>query len=1206
VISWIAFFPSQNPIHEIRTLPNTNEDAGHVGILTQVLPFLGFQPIGNKKHMVPGKSITFFCAGIFLFFCPLSVFPQSQTTGRIVGTVRDQNGAAILEAEVTVRSLANTEERKATTDRGGNYVVLSVAPGTYHLSITATGFKKAAIEYVQVTITETFRVDVNLDVGTISEQTNIPASAPLLQTDGPQLGRVVDSRAVWELPLATRNFLQFLALSPGTFADLPDNTALGRNSQTISVNGARVTQNNFEFNGIDANALGQNSTGALAVPAPETIQQFKVQTSLYDATFGRGAGGSVQAVTLSGTSEFHGALYEYFRDDALNANNPFLKAAGVARPILKRNVFGGLLGGPIKNDSVFFFGSYQGTRERNGASDNSLSSSIFIATGLTDDRSQQTLLAAFRPRLPNGQFATSIHSSALALLNTKLPDGQFLIPTPQADGRYSGSAISTYREDQFNANLDYRVGEKDWLVVKFFFSNAAQFAALPGNAANVPGFGADRKNENRLFSVQNIHTFSASTVNEARVGYSVVYTDSFGRHPIKDSDVGINRANANAYPGLGLIRIGSAGALGIGQAGTNSLIIGNAGTSVDIRQDNGAITMVDILSMTKGRHSMRTGGGIISYRTDARTNNNRRGQIGFQSFNNFLLGLPTSSLNAEGINTRFLRTTDYNLFLQDDWKLSQKLTLNLGLRYELNLPPYETRGAIGTFDPALYQPRMEVDARGNPVGPPVGGFVQAGNVVPEYDMAGVPNVSKRIFTNIDPNNFGPRVGFAYSPFDSWQLTLRGGYGIYYSRPSASHITNSINSPPTYALGRSPADTLIPLENPYSPLPAQDQFPTFVPGVALSSSTFDRDLRTAYFHQYNASLQYMLSQDLLLEVAYVGTSGHNLFRNVRINQARLASTQQPIVNEVTGQVITTNSPANATLRAPYQGADIVGFQQFQYSAESAYNSLQMSLTRRLSKGLQLLASYTYAKSIDNASGQDGLDPTTILGNQLDPKANRGVSDFDRTHRLVLSYLWDLPTPTFAARSRAGKLLFSNWQVAGIITAMSGQPFDIVDSAAGSFYFGANSGLARPNWATGATRDTATSNVPPGYFFNPLAFVRPVVQMGQPIPSSNGVAFAGAQGTDIGNVGRNALRGPRQINVDFSVIRRFLFGESRSVEFRAEFFNLFNHVNLANPNSNLNAAIVNSSTGEIINPGDFGRITSTSNNPRLIQFALKFNF
>ncbi|PYS78439.1 MAG: hypothetical protein DMF70_14745, partial [Acidobacteria bacterium] len=449
----------------------------------------------------------------------------------------------------------------------------------------------------------------------------------------------------------------------------------------------------------------------------------------------------------------------------------------------------------------------------------------------------------------------------------------------------------------------------------------------------------DGRNENRLFSIQNIHTFGARTVNEARVGYSLIFSDSFGRHPVKDSDVGIRRANASAYPGLGIIRIG-AGALGIGNADTNALTIGNAGTFVDLKFDNSAITLVDILSITRGRHSVRTGGGIISYRTNVTTNNNRRGQIVFQNFNNFLLGLATSSVNGEGINTRFMRAADYSLFLQDDWKLSQKLTLNLGLRYELDLPPYETRGALATFDPALYQPRMEVDASGNPVGPPVGGFVQAGNVIPQYDLADVPNVGKRVFTSVDPNNLGPRVGLDYSPLDSSRLTLRGGYGIFYSRPSAVYIANTTNAPPTYAIRRS-----------------QDQFPAFVPGVALSSSSFDRRLRTAYFHHYNASLQYALSQDLLLEVAYVGTRGHNLFRNVRINQARLASTQQPIVNAVTGQVITTNTPANATLRAPYQGADIAGFQQFQYTAESAYNSLQMSLTRRLSKGLQLLASYT---------------------------------------------------------------------------------------------------------------------------------------------------------------------------------------------------------------------------------------------------------
>jgi hypothetical protein len=1139
-----------------------------------------------------------------LSLATVSAVAQSQTTGRIIGIVKDPNGALIVGAEVTVTSLATAKERKVTTDAEGNYAVPLLSPGTHRVRVAARGFNEALIDSVRVVITETTTVNAELAVEGINVEQITVSAAPLIQAGGPQLGRVVDSRSVSELPLATRNFTQILALSPGASVSLPDNTALGRNSQNVFVNGARATQNNFEINGIDANRLDNNSTGTVAVPAPESLQEFKVQTSLYDATFGRGAGGSVQAVTRSGTNEFHGALYGYFRDDAFNANNPFLKAADVERPVLRRSVFGGLIGGPIKTDRAFFFASYQGTRERNGASDSSLSSSILIDRRLTDDRSEQTLLANFRPTLfPGGPPATSIHPAALALLNIKLPDGRFLIPTPQSDGRYSGSAVSTYREDQFNANVDYRAGEKDWLAGRFFFSKAPEFGALPDGGANVPGFGADRKNDNLLFSVQDIHTFGPRTVNEARVGYSLVYADSLGRHPVEDSDVGIRRANAGAYPGLGLIRIGA------GEA----LAIGNAGSFVDITSDNSAITLVDILSVIRGRHSLRMGGGIIYYRTNVTTNNNRRGAIAFQSFNRFLLGLATSSVNGEGINTRFMRAADYSLFLQDDWKLSQRLTLNLGLRYELNLPPYETRGALATFDPALYRPRMEVDAIGNPVGPPVGGFVQAGNVIPQYDLADVPNVGRRVFTGVDPNNFGPRVGFAYSPFDSGRLTLRAGGGVYYSRPSTIHINNTINAPPTYAIRRSPAGAPVRLEDPFAPLPSQDQFPVFVHGVLLSSSTFDRRLRTPYLHQYNASLQYALSQDLLLEVAYVGTRGHNLLRNVRINQAQLASTEQPIGNAVTGQMITTNTPTNATLRAPYQGADIVGFQQFQYTAESAYNSLQTSLTRRLSQGLQLLASYTYAKSLDNASGQRGpgasgswIDTVTILGNQLDPRANRGVSDFDFTHRFVLSYLWDLPRPAFSRRSAAGRALLSGWQVAGIVTAMSGQPFDVVDSAAGSFYFGPNSGLSRPNWAPGATRDTATRNVPPGYFFNPFAFVRPLLEAGQLIPSSNGTAVAGAPGTDIGNVGRNVLRGPRQTNVDFSVIKRFPLGETKSVEFRAEFFNLFNQVNFAPPVNNLNAATVDQSTGRIIDPGDFGRVTSTSNNPRLIQFALKLNF
>jgi hypothetical protein len=315
--------------------------------------------------------------------------------------------------------------------------------------------------------------------------------------------------------------------------------------------------------------------------------------------------------------------------------------------------------------------------------------------------------------------------------------------------------------------------------------------------------------------------------------------------------------------------------------------------------------------------------------------------------------------------------------------------------------------------------------------------------------------------------------------------------------------------------------------------------------------------------------------------------------------------------VTGQIITTNTPAstNVQLRAPFQGVDISGFSQIQSTGQSTYNSLQMSLTKSLSKGLQFLASYTYARSIDNGSGQDTFDTFPILGNQLDSRANRGVSDFDRTHRFVLSYLWDLPRPAFAARSTAGRLVFSNWQVAGIMTAMSGLPIDVSDSNAGSFYLGPNNGLSRPNWAPAATSSTATSNIPAGYFFNPFAFARPTVLAGQLIPSSNGTATAGASGTDFGNVGRNVLRGPRQTNVDFSIIKRFPIRESKNIEFRAEFFNLFNHVNFANPISNFNAVpSIDPNNGQIMSnsPGDFGRITSTSNNPRLIQFAMRLNF
>src|SRR5256886_706260 len=496
----------------------------------------------------------------FLLLASLSVLPQGGTTGRIAGSVRDKSGAAIAGAEITVAGRATGEERKVISDStGSNYAVVLLPPGHYRVSIKAGGFKQTVFEDVQVNITQTTVVNADLEVGDLKESVTISTAPSLIQKDGPQRGRVVDSRAVSELPLATRNFTQILALSPGATVALPDNSALGRNSQNISVNGARTTQNNYQINGVDANRLGVNAAGTLAVPAPETIQEFKVQTSLYDATFGRAGGGNIQAVTKSGGNDFHGSMYEYFRNGALNANNPFLKAAGVQRPVLTRNVFGALLGGPIKSDKAFFFGSYQGTRERNGGSSSSLSQSILIDRKLTNDRSAATLQAAYG--------LASINAVALLLLNTKLPNGQFLLPTPQANGRYSGSAISTYREDQFNTNIDYRINERTWLAAKFFFSNSPLIRALGAlnEGANVPSVALDQKQDNRVISVQAIRTFSSTVINEARLGYNFIRQDNFPQGPVKDSDVGIKRANANAFPGLGMIRIGrDAGAVSIG------------------------------------------------------------------------------------------------------------------------------------------------------------------------------------------------------------------------------------------------------------------------------------------------------------------------------------------------------------------------------------------------------------------------------------------------------------------------------------------------------------------------------------------------------------------------------------------------------------------------------------------------------------------
>jgi hypothetical protein len=1143
--------------------------------------------------------------------CALFVFASKsttcQTTGRITGVVKDSSGGVIVGAEVQAVNDATREKWKVVTDDAGNLSFVLLPPGPYQIDVSAESFKTTVLNDVPVRITETTTINVSLTVGNRVEKVIVNDSAPLLQTDGPQLGRVVDSRAVVGLPLATRNFTQILTLSPGTASYLPDSTAVGRNTQAISVNGARVTQNFFQINGIDATTMGTNGPILVAIPAPETIEEFKVQTSLFDASYGRSGGANIQLVTKTGGNEIHGDVYEYFRNEMLDANNPFLKAAGLARPLLRRNIFGGVLGGPIRKSRAFFFVSYQGSRERNAASIiNSISSNVLVAPGLTGDRSASTLEKTFN--------VSTIDPSSLALLNAKLPNGQFVIPTPQPNGLFSGSSPSNFQENQFNSNADFRLSSSNSLTANFFFANTSQFLVLPsfrGTGPNVPGYGTDQTFNNRVVSLQDIHCFSPGLTNELWLGYAFNSNNTIPYEPVTDSEIGVSRPNAAELPGLPLIRIAPA---------AGGVVVGTP-TSIGLTKASVA-TLADSLSLLRRNHTIRTGFEIRFNEVNFAQQTFTRGQIDFVDFHSFLAGTTQVTTFGNGLGDRRQRAWDYNFFVQDDWKVSPQFAVNLGLRYELDLPVYDTRGRLSTFDPTLYAPRQQVQ-NGDPVGPPVGGFVQAGNVIPSLDLSGVPNVSKYVVRSIDPNNFAPRIGFDYSPLRSSRLAVRGGYGIYYSRVTFAYASASAQLPPMFALGvRSGAR----FDDPFLHVPSQVQFPTFVPGVPLAGPAFDRGLRTPYVHQYNLSVQYELRKDLLLETAYVGTRGRKLLRQLTINQAQLASPQNPIANAVTGAVITTNTPGNAILRAPLQGVSINGFSLNESTGNSSYDSLQMSLTERLSHGLQFLAAYTFAKSIDNASGSGGgagivgvvntgavNDTSLILGNQIDPRANRGLSDFDRTHRFVLSYQSDLPKPGFASHSRFYRLATWNWETSGILTAMSGLPIDVVDTGAGDLY-GLAKGLnplARPSLAVGMSCQDALRNIPGGYFFNPGVFARPLVSAGRPIPSSGGVATASAAGTDIGNVGRNCLRGPRQVNLDLAFAKLIPVAESRNFEFRAEFFNLFNHPNFANPISNLNALFasggrIDPTTGQVLNAGNFGRIISASNNPRIVQFALKFNF
>jgi hypothetical protein len=1116
-----------------------------------------------------------------IVFGLLAVGPaSSQTTGTITGTVTDISGAVVPGVKVVAAGKTTGERRETGANQAGQYTFPFLPPGDYELHFSVSGFTTQT-RTATLAVTERIAIDAVLQPAGINERVEVSASGAMLQTESAALGRVVEGSAVKELPLATRNFTQLLTLSPGTSSQLNNAGALGRGTQIISASGARTTSNAILIDGVDAlnihtNAAADNGVGSngIMTPSPEAIQEFKVQTSLYDAQSGRSGGASVSVVTKSGTPEFHGSAFEFFRNEHLNANDFFFNSTGTPRAELRQNQFGATLGGPIRKEKTFFFVSCQGMRQRNGLS----GSFSLTLPQIPLDRSVASLAKAFGGQKGRGSTVVAtdganINPVALAILNLKLPDGSYLIPSPQTSGsgvNYTASVPASYTDDQGMVNIDHHFSQSNRLALKLMIGEEPTWK--PTGSASVPGFGSTQDFSNKNISLTDVHVFSGSLVNEARVGVSRVLGVVVPQTKVLLKDIGMTRFNSADYPDIPLIT--QSGGFAIGYD-----------TNGDQMVKPTTWHLNDTVSWIKGHHELRLGVEYRHYIDDYYSRNRYRGTITMPSMADFLIGRAgtpvaqggngsgTSNLSATEVGTGIPdgadRITDVAPFVQDTWKVTQHLTINLGLRWEYTGFPVDKYGRRGNFDYRLYQ------------APPAGGFTSAGFVqsnTAQKPLSGLPAVAPELVDHVPMHNFAPRLGIAYKLTD--RIALRAGYGIFYDRLSNQLGLLTSQSAPNYLRAAYASADTVPysLQNPFPVLPVSSQFPQ-LPVIYAPPYTADHpaiglnsmypNLRVPYLNQWGMNVQWQAVHDTLVEIGYVGTKGTSLPVRRAINQAVLASPDHPIYG------ITTNTTANTALRVPYEGFSPSGLLAEETDADSRYNSLQASVTRRFSHGLRFLASYTYSKSMDDTSGGNTTIFSEITGNEADLGSSKGVSDFDRTHRFVLNFTYEIPKFGGRLRSRGvGKRILDGWLVSGLTIWQSGTPFTVSDSGGATFYGTSGS---RANYALGATADSATYSTPVeqrlNAFFNVAAFTK--------------------AGTFFGNVGRNTMRGPRQRNFDFSVNKRTAITERLQTEFRTEFFNAFNMVNFSAPAGNINSSGV-------------GIIKSTNGNPRVIQFAMKLTF
>jgi hypothetical protein len=1176
---------------------------------------------------------------IFLLMVCLAgaAWAQGGATGAIGGTVQDATGAVIPNANVIIESQATTEVvRQITSDSSGLFTATLLPVGTYTVEVTASGFPVTRFPGIVVRITETTRMIATVKVVAVTQVVEVQSQIENVNTTDATTGESLGSDTITTLPLATRNFQQLLTLSAGASSDLNNASQLGRGVVYIHVNGGREDNNNYLIDGITVADYAFGELTYTPLPNPDSIQEFKVSTSLYDASQGRNGGGNINASMKSGTSSVHGDLWEYFRNTSLDATDYFLK-----RVVIQQNIFGGDLGGPVgpKAKLGYFYVNYQGTRQRSGASPGTFINSPSIPYVPVQDRQSASRMAT------DCNGGAAIDPVALNILNVKSDQfgagaGGYLFPLPTnvASTTPCGTAVpfvvskpGKFTDDQFTGNWDreFRNG-RDHLSERFFWSDSDTFQPFGADnfiiqTGGQPGvnnlnFPLDIPLHSRFGSITETHIFSNTLLNEFRFGINIISDRLDNRAPVTGAQVGINLPTATGVNG-------QAGDPNMYRLHFNTFEFGPYTTQLQSALSDNFVWL-DTVSWTRGAHLFRFGGEIdqVAMRRNLPTADN--GYVFFvpsppatpaTDFQGFLSGSPFLAMAGGGSGNHDYRVPSRSWFVQDDWRASQTLTLNLGFRNEFVGAPYDLLCHTGNTDPRL------APTTGQP-------FVYP-KCVNKFDLTGITGTLNRAgLKNEFATVWEPRIGFAYDVAGRHTTSIRGGYGIYAVREDLGAVDNLAIAPPIFSFkvgslpGAGSLANLFAANGPF-PIPPLGAAPTqpFVPvpsfftGFSRCSfplpqqcaagfsgtvqSLFEASVPLHWVvgttQQWNLSIQRQIGRDWFAELAYVGTKGSRLRSTIDDDQATLATTQHPVTIPYAcgggpgSCAIVDSTVENSAARAPYLGINSVNFEDFPANSDSHYDALQATVGHRFSRGLYFQGAYTYSKSIDDVSTAS-VAFITRVNDQLDARASRGLSDFDRRHRFVTSAVYELPALTRS--SQLVKSVLGGWETSGVIILQSGTPFTVFDPAGGTAY-----NLASPSsTATFGSGFGCGNALSSGSIHSRLAnWVNPAAYTSDPFaPLSTG---GNSDATVYGNTPRNCIIGPPQKNVDFTLMKVFKIAEGQNLSFRTDFFNLFNHPSFANPPS----AVV-ASPGPGLPAAGSAPITSVVGTPRLIQFSLKYSF